>query len=165
MKKHIIFNNDVSRILDIAKDFLIDDLGIENPTDKEMELEANEILTNHYYDEMKNLNVELENNIIGIVDYGRWNGRFNAYVELGTNINECLNGFNNDYIEVYCDSYNLRSDLNDHDGSSYVIFREFKPNVNQDLFKQKIINGTFTSADISRYTRSLKPYVKKVYGF
>lgn len=165
MKKHIIYNNDVSRILDIAKEYLMDDLGIEDPTTEEIELEANEMLTNHYFDEMRNLNIEVENKIIGIVDYGRWNGRFNAYLEVGYNINECLKGFGNDYIEVYCDAYNLKSSLVDHDGTSYIIFREFKENVNEELFKEKIISGNYTSSDISRYTRSLKPYLKKLHEF
>lgn len=118
-----------------------------------------------YDDEKMNLNKTLPNNIIGIADIGRWNGRTSGYVKLGNNLNEVLYAGNSDDIHVYCDRYNVCSELADHDGSTYVTYRMVKDGVDIDKFLDKVYNGTYTKKDITRYTQSLKPFVKQIYGF
>ena len=53
-------------------------------------------------------------------------------------------------------------------GVNKDIIREFKPDINSDQadnFCWKLYEGKTTQKDITRYTRSLKPYIKKVYGW
>lgn len=118
-----------------------------------------------YEDAEMNLSKKLPNNIIGIADIGRWNGRTSDYVKLGNNLNEVLYAGNSDDIHVYCDRYNVCSELADHDGSTYVTYRMVKDGVDVDKFLGKVYNGTCTKKDITRYTKSLRPYIKLCYGW
>jgi hypothetical protein len=52
-----------------------------------------------------------------------------------------------------------------HDGRHYVTYRMVKDGVDIDNFLDKVYNGTYTKKDITRYTKSLRPYVKAVYGW
>lgn len=122
-------------------------------------------------DERDNLDIETEEEIIEIADIGRWNGRFTGYKEPHwTNINQCLSFEDScGYAEFYVDQYgNLRSKQSHHDGTHYILYREWKPGLNywqkQD-FLNKIYSGKMKSRDVTRYTRSLGKRVKEVYGW
>ena len=119
-------------------------------------------------DESRNLDIDT-NRLIAIADLGLWNGRVSGYKLLNHNLSEILdyNGGVQD-IKVYSDGYNIRQVGAHHDGRNYVLFREFKRGLSQtqiDNFLNKIYEGKCTSKDISRYTTSLLPYVKEVYGW
>lgn len=120
-------------------------------------------------DERANLNKQTEGRIIAIADLGFWNGRSMGYKLLNHNVNSCLQFEKScDYAEFYCDRYNLKSTQYHHDGTHYITYREFKPNISSDQadnFCWKLYNGKVTQKDITRYTRSLRPYVNKVYGW
>ena len=118
-----------------------------------------------YDDEKLNLNKTLPNNIIAFGSLGRWNGRFNSGKVLGTNLNEILNSFGCDDISVTYDRYNVHSELCHHDGTNYMTYRMIKEGVDGDrLLEKQIYGGGLTKNDISRYTTSLVPYIKKIYG-
>lgn len=117
-------------------------------------------------DERDNLNIKT-NDIICIGDIGRWNGRVADYKLIGNNISKCLSS-DCDYVEWYCDRYNLRATGAHHDGTNHYLYRERKDNINDtqwDNFLDKIYYGKCTSKDISRYTKSLKSRIAKVYGW
>lgn len=128
--------------------------------------------TNNEYleDERMNLNIPTEGRIICIADIGLWNGRRSGYKLYSHNIGECLYLTQDcDYGEFYVDEHNnLRSRQSHHDGTHYLLFREFKPEITSDQadnFCYKIYNGKATAKDITRYTRSLGKRIKKVYGW
>ena len=120
-----------------------------------------------YDDEKSNLDKQLPNNIVAIGTVGRWDGNKKCFKELGNNLNEILYiGHDHNDINVYCDRYNVHSELVHHDGTDKVIYRMIKEGVDTDkLLEKQVYNGGLSKADISRYTVSLTPYVKEVYGF
>lgn len=127
--------------------------------------------TNDEYleDERANLNIVLDNNILAIADLGFWNGRKSGYRIMRKNVNACLHIEQScDYAEFYCDRYDCKSEQHHHDGTHYITYREIKPGVTEtqlNNFLAKIYNDTFTREDVTKYTRSIKPYISKVYGW
>lgn len=118
-----------------------------------------------YDDEKMNLNKTLPNNIIAIADAGFWYGRRKECKIMGNNLNEVLYSGDCDDIYVYCDRYDVCSVMAHHDNNHYVTYRMVKDGVDIDNFLDKVYNGTYTKKDITRYTQSLKPFVKQIYGF
>ena len=105
--------------------------------------------------------------IICIASLGLWDGRRMGYKHMGHKVSDCLSS-NDDDIEWYCDSHNLCGVGYHHDGTNYYIYRVLKDGLSDEQvsnFENKLYYGTATKKDVSRYTRSLLPYVQKVYGF
>lgn len=119
-----------------------------------------------FYDDARlNLNKKLPNNIIAIGTVGVWNGTFNGGKLLGDNLNEVLFWGECDDINVYYDRYNVCSDLAHHDGQHHMTYRMLKDGVDgEDLLYKHVYEGGLSSKDITRYTKSLKPFVKEIYG-
>ena len=121
-----------------------------------------------WYDaEQANLNKRLSTNIIAIADLGLWNGRRQGYKILGNNLNNIFD-VHEDYNAWTCDRYNVRGKLVHHDGTNYVIYRAFKEGLTEeqiDRFCDALYYGKCTPQMISRYTRSLAPYVREIYGW
>ena len=117
-------------------------------------------------DETSNLYRVLDGRILAIADMGLWNGRRSGYKILGNNLNEVLTcGIGCDEKEIYCDSYNVLARGYHHDGTNYVEFRELKEDTNYDVLLEKLYNNEeVTREDVRKYTKSLRPYVKQVYG-
>lgn len=170
-KRNIIYS---SELRDWTSDKFKQDYRINHELSEE---EMSEVTDDTLYDEAvfeneewlscerENLDVKLSNNIIIIADLDLWNGHKSGYKVIGNNLNNILSCSSSDYYEVYCDSYNVRAESAHHDGTNSYLFREIKENVNIERLKEKIYNNDFTSADISRYTKSLRPYVAKIYGW
>lgn len=119
-----------------------------------------------FEDEQSNLYRQLQGRILCIADLGLWNGRRSGYKILGNNLNEVLTcGIGCDEKEVYCDAYNVRATGYHHDGSNSVEFREIREDKNIDNFLEKLYNNEeVTRREINYYTKSLRPYIKQVYG-
>lgn len=117
-------------------------------------------------DERANLNIQLENPILILANLGLWNGRCSGYKIIHSgNIKDILCS-DCDYVKWYCDAYNLKCEATHHDGTNYYEYREIRPNVNIDKLCEKLYNGEEISrAEINRYTKSLRPYIQKVYGW
>ena len=117
-------------------------------------------------DEKLNLNKQLDGRILCIADMGLWNGRKSGYKILGNNLNEVLTcGIGCDEKEVYCDGRNVLAKGYHHDGRNYVEFREIREDRNIENLLDKIYSGQeVTRKEINYYTRSLRPYIKKIYG-
>ena len=168
---HIWQNYDLD--LEDWKEGLLENREINGlPTDVDDDTlteEMYELNNNYLDDERMNLNIRTEGRIVCIADIGLWNGRRTGYKLYGYNVGECLEFFSDcDYADFYVDRYDFRCKQTHHDASTYAVFRELKPNLSSDQvnnFLWKIYNGTVTKKDITRYTRSLAPYIKKVYGW
>ena len=117
-------------------------------------------------DEKYNLDKELEGNILCIASIGRWNGRFQGYKLLGNNLKEILQSFACDEFHIYFDGFNIKSEGYHHDGRNYIEFREIRNNRDIENFLDIIYSGKkLTRNLINYYTKSLKPYIKTIYGW
>ena len=103
------------------------------------------------------------NTLICIADLGLWSGRKNGYRLLGTLLsNVFFVSGDCPYYRFYIDGHNdFRADQIHHDGTNYLLFREFKDNISDQQitnFCNKLISNKLTRADINRYTKSLGHY-------
>lgn len=150
-----------------AREMLIEN-GIEEEdiTDNDVTEEIWRDIDFSYEDEMVNLNKQLSGRILAIADLGLWNGRVQGYRILSDNLNEVISfGMSCDEREVYCDAYNVRATGYHHDGCNSVLFRELREDRNIDNFLEKIYNNeTISNSTLNYYTKSLRPYIKEVYG-
>lgn len=124
--------------------------------------------TNWFYNELDNLDKELQGRVIAIANLGLWNGRRKSYKIMNSNLNSVLNACGGDYLKVYLDRYDVKSEAVHHDGVNYITYRMLKPNLTEvqiDNFLNKLASGNFDKKDISRYTTSLKSQINKIYGW
>ena len=119
-----------------------------------------------FEDERSNLFKIIDGRILAIADMGLWNGRRAGCGILGNNLNEILTlNIGCDEKEIYCDAYNVYAKGYHHDGRNYVEFREIREDRDIDRLINKIYsNEEVTRREINYYTRSLRPYIKEIYG-
>ena len=117
-------------------------------------------------DERLNLSKKLDGRILAIANMGLWNGRKAGYKILGHNLNEVLTStIGCDEKEVYCDAYNVYAEGYHHDGRNYVEFREIREDRDINRLLDKIYNNEeVTRREINYYTKSLRPYIKEIFG-
>jgi hypothetical protein len=121
--------------------------------------------SNIAYDaELENLDFDLDENILCIASLGLWDGIKDAYKEMDNNLNNILSNLEDRNI-VYSDGKDIRAKCIHHDGTNFYLYRVLKPGVNTDKFYKKIYDGTYTWDDVLKYTKSVLPYVKEVYGW
>lgn len=162
--KRMVFNSE-GYTYDEAKDFLINDQGIENPTDDEIYDEISECNAIALKDERfefacRSKNVEGE--IIAIADAGRWNGRKTG-IRLLDSLEDILDFMiRYDSFELYIDRYDLKGIGHHHDGTDYLTFREIKPKFDYEYVEEMFfnINGTEDDRIQRYYTRSIRKYFK-----
>jgi hypothetical protein len=140
------------------------------PEIEQTEENVTQVIYDHidmYFDaETSNLDKQLDGRILAIASMGLWNGRKSGYKILGNNLNEVLtSSIGCDEKEVYCDSYNVYAEGYHHDGKNYVEFREIREDRNIENLLDKIYSGKeVTRREMNYYTRSLRPYIKSIYG-
>ena len=152
-----------------AREFLEEEYSEDYPNgvdDSRVTYEVYDRIDMEFDDEQSNLFKILDGRILCIADIGRWNGRRSGYKILGNNLNEVLTcGIGCDEKEVYCDAYNVYAQGYHHDGSNSVEFREIREDRNIDNLLDKLYNNEeVTRREINYYTRSLRPYIKEIYG-
>ena len=152
-----------------AREFLEEEYSEDYPNgvdDSTVTDEVYDRIDMEFDDEQSNLFKILDGRIICIADMGLWNGRRSGYKILGNNLNEVLTcGIGCDEKEVYCDAYNVYAQGYHHDGSNSVEFREIREDRNIDNLLDKLYNNEeVTRREINYYTRSLRPYIKEIYG-
>lgn len=137
------------------------DMKAEDVSDEEVYRVWNEYLA----DEHDNLNKELDGCIIAIADLGFWNGRVQGAMVIGTNLNSIFQGYSCEHHEWYADRYNVKGNFTHHDGTHHVTFRLAKDrDTALDLVHKYAYEG-MTEAQIMRRTKSIRPYVAKIYGW
>lgn len=97
-----------------------------------------------------------------IIAFVRWsnNGVSHAGYKIIEDLDSCFARFNTLQAEWYIDDINFISTQVHEGGINYLTFRELKDNKNQKLITKKVLDGTLTRADITKYTRSLKPIIE-----
>ena len=169
MKKRIIWDNrnlNVDNWRDAYDEFIEINGLCDQPKDEEALYEWM-IETNDMYldDERANLNEKADGRILVIADLGLWYGRKQGYKILGRNISEILHD-DCDYIEWYGDGYNIKATASHHDGVNYYEYRVIREDRNIQNLLDAIYNGeTITRTKLNYYTKSLYPYVAKIYGW
>lgn len=121
-------------------------------------------------DERCNLNIQLDDDIVVLGDVGRWYGRISGYkiIQSG-NIKDCLSDEDCQYCEWYCDDDDFRFTGAHHDGRNYYLYRTWADGVT-DEEKEKFLDDVYVCGVVSKdlvqkYTKSLRPYIAKVYGW
>lgn len=169
MKKRIIWSN-----MDINPDDWKDGYKEEaelNEWDEDTKDEDNlwkyiyETLDQYLDDERMNLNVPTNGRILLIADLGLWNGRKQGYKILNNNVNSILD-VGEDYNEYYSDGYNIKANCVHHDGCNRYLYRVIREDRNIQNLLDAIYNGEeITRQKLNYYTKSLEPYVRRVYGW
>lgn len=123
-----------------------------------------EVIDNYLSDERMNLDKRIDGVVIAFADLGLWNGRRQGYKILGHNGNGIFN-VSEDDNEWYGDGFNIRGRLSHHDGTHYVLYRVVKDMEEAERIGEMIYNREIDEAGFRKKTRSLYPYVAKVYGW
>ena len=165
-----IFNDDPTEFgFDEVKNTLAEewDDEPENVNDNEVWDRIYCEIDRSFDDELSNLDVKTEGDIIAIASMGLWNGRRTGYKLLSRrNLNEIMSCGNEDYNHLYYDGLNVHKKAIHHDGTNYIMFREVRPDVNIEKLCDRIYNNEeISNATLNRYTRSLRKYVKQIYGW
>ena len=171
MKKNVIWSDCYEDIEALARD-IAEDNGekvLDRKTIDKYINKAYDLNYEYLADERINLDKKVDGEIVIIGDLGLWDGRRIGYKLLGNNIKDCFE-MGRDCMEAewYCDRYDLAGVEHHHDGTNYYTYRMRKPNISEtswENFLDKIYRGVVTSKDITRYTKSLRPYIAEVYGW
>lgn len=125
----------------------------------------NEMLSIYLDDERANLNIKTDGRILIIAELGLWDGLHQGYQILGKNVNTIFDQ-HYDYTEWFSDGYNIRAIDAHHDGVNHYEFREIREDRNIQNLLDAIYNGEkITRKKLNYYTKSLYPYVAKIYGW
>lgn len=145
---------------------------IDYPDEESREEEGIEINYERYhadcdqylYDERANLDVEVDGVIVAFGVLGLWDGNHNAACTFGNKVKNILKS-ECDYIDWYCDRYNVRCKASHHDGTNYYLYRVAKDREQAKRLVDAIAYEGMTEEEFRKATRSLRPYVAKVYGW
>lgn len=115
-------------------------------------------------DERCNLDIEVDGWIVAFAVLGLWDGKHNASKLVGDNI-KCILHSDEEYVTWYCDPYNVRGEMKHHDGTNHVLYRVAKDRKQAMKLVNEIADGNMSEEQFRKKTRSLRPYVAKVYGW
>ena len=169
MKKRIIWSNMNINPDDWKEGYkeIAEENGWEEDTDDENNLwnYIYEELDHYIDDERMNLDVTTDGRILVVEDLGLWYGRRQGYRILDGNVKNILSA-DVDYVEWYSDGYNIKATAAHHDGTNYYEYRVIREDRNIQNLLDAIYNGEeITRKKLNYYTRSLEPYVRRVYGW
>ena len=169
MKKRIIWSNMNINPDDWKEGYK--EIAEENGWDEDIDDENNlwnyiyEELDHYIDDERMNLDVTTDGRILVVADLGLWYGRRQGYRILDGNVKNILSA-DVDYVEWYSDGYNIKATAAHHDGTNYYEYRVIREDRNIQNLLDAIHNGEeITRKKLNYYTRSLEPYVRRVYGW
>lgn len=170
MKKRIIWSN-INYDFDEWKEQLIqyqkenDYDDPEDVSDDDVWAFRDESLSNWLDDEYANLTINTDGRVIAIADLGLWNGRRQGYKILNSMVSEIFK-VSEDYNEYYSDGYNIKATCTHHDGTNFIEYRVIREDRNIQNLLCDIYDGKeITRKELNYYTKSLFPYVAKVYGW
>ena len=169
MKKRIIWSNMNINPDDWKEGYkeIAEENGWEEDTDDENNLwrYIDEELDKYRDDKRMNLDVPTDGHILAIADLGLWNGRKQGYKILDESANSIFS-ISEDYNEYYSDGYNIRANCIHHDGTNHILYRVIREDRNIQNLLDAIYNGEeITRKKLNYYTKSLYPYVRRVYGW
>ena len=172
-KRYTVWQNIDNSIVDWKYDYQeaheLSDEEMKEVSENEIYNWMYEMLYEYLDDERANLNIIVPNGILVIANLGLWDGRRHGYKEIVSGkISDCLYDNDCDYCDWYCDRYDLRFTGYHHDGTNHYIYRTWADNISEEQkgnYLEKLYKGIDTHADMLKYTRSIRPYIAKVYGW
>lgn len=132
----------------------------------DFDMTCQDINSTYLEDEKINLNKELDNYVVAFAELGLWDGKKSGFKVLSTNLNSIFN-VRQDFNTYYADAYNIRASCSHHDGTNFILYRKLKKGINVSDFEVYMYKNNYklSSQQLSKYTESLLPYVKTVYGW
>ena len=117
--------------------------------------------------EKTNLDIETGGYILAFANVGLWSGRVTGYRKVGSNVSDVLSHwYGGDDCEWYADRYNVRAIAYHHDGRNYMVFRYVEDEDKLSDLCEKIYDGKIRNEhDLFKVTKSIRPFVSKVYGW
>ena len=169
MKKRIIWSNlniNPDDWKDGYKEFIeTNELDTDPDNENKLWEYIDDEITRYLEDEHANLDKPTEGRILAIADLGLWNGRKQGYKILDETVNSIFD-ISEDYNEYYSDGYNIKATCVHHDGTNYIEYRVIREDRNIHNLLADIYDGKeITRKQLNYYTKSLHPYVAKVYGW
>ena len=117
-------------------------------------------------DEKMNLDKDVDGYIIAFATLGLWNGKARAASIYQGNINKILRNLDScDYEEWYCDRYNVRSTHIHHDGRNTILYRMVDTFEKAETIIDQFLFDNLEEEKIMKKTKSIRPYIAKVYGW
>ena len=168
-KERVIFDSEPN--YEDAKQYLIerrleDGEPTDDISDEDIYDEANFEVEMNFDDETVNLNKTLNGRVLCIASLGLWNGRRTGYKICKDNLNEVMYQAQGDYYRVTYNGNDIVARDCHHDGTNYYTFRELREDTDYEILLNKIYSGEEVNQRlINKYTKSLKPYVKQIYGW
>jgi len=126
---------------------------------------VDETLSMYLEDERRNLHEEVDGYIVCMATIGTWQGPVTGAKVVGSKINDILYDSSCDMVEWYCDRYNVKFEGIHHDGRNRYLYRVAKSKEEADRLVDAIAYHDMSEEQFRKRTRSLRPYIKKVYGF
>ena len=115
-------------------------------------------------DERCNLDVDVDGYIVAFANLGLWNGRRQGAKIVGDNVKDIFSTFN-DYDTFYCDPFNVKQESIHHDGTNYILYRVARDKAQAERLVNAIAYKDMSEESFRRATKSLRPYVAKVFGW
>ncbi len=126
---------------------------------------VDETLSMYLEDERLNLNKKIDGCIVCMAMIGTWQGPVMGAKVVGSNISDILHDENCEMAEWYCDRYNVRFEGAHHDGRNSYLYRVAKSKEEADRLVDAIAYHDMTAEQFRKRTRSLRPYIQKIFGF
>ena len=182
MKQHTIWKDtsmwtvkNIDEAKASARAELIDN-GFENPTDEQISEyieQDNEFEYQATYNKFKQ--VQTNGKIVLVADNATWRGRRVGLKYLGHNLGNILQSFFNGYPAFTYDRFNIRGEECHHDQRfcsdsrpNQYLFRELKEEYSDmddyRLCELLVQDNEINKRNLAKYTKSLRPYLKEVWG-
>ena len=116
-------------------------------------------------DERSNLNIPIDGCIVCFAVLDLWDGHYNGAKIIGDNIKNILRGSCGDYVTWFCDRFNVRCEDAHHDGTNVYLYRIAKNREQAEKLVNKIAHGGMTEEKFRKATRSVRPFIAKIYGW
>ncbi len=160
--KKIIWTNDD---FDEWKESMIANMGEDETEDDFNEERYAEDCSIFLDDERSNLNVPIDGCIVCFAVLDLWDGQYKGAKIVGDNVKKILDTSCGDYVTWFCDRFNARCEDTHHDGTNTYLYRIAKNRKQAETLVNKIAYEDMTEKEFRKATRSVRPFIAKVFGW
>ena len=156
---------------DFFYDMEVDEMIIGKPTEDEIREKAQDENDFDLECEIENLKIPINGDILIIADLGLWDGRKSGYKIIhNAKVNDIFNHGIYDYAEFGSDGKDIKCRTSHHDGTNYYTYRKIRQRNGKSIAVTELVDKLYnqeevTEEEIKKYTSSILPYVKSVYGW
>ena len=182
MKQHSIWKDTMFWTAEETKDvrnLTRLDLKANNPDTEYSDSDIDEIIereNEHDYEfTWEDFKTFKTNNIICIADNATWRGRRTGVKLCGHGLDKVLHAHMDGSISVYYDRFNIRAEEVHHDtrfcndpSPNKYLYREVKDEYSYmsdyELCNLLVQDGEINKRNVTKYTKTLKPYLQQLWG-